>query len=614
MKKIYSILRILCVAFFAASCITDADLDTPNSGEGYLRVKVETNVNTVTRVQELPNGYNAKKLHVEVLDVNGNVAKNTDGTVLSTDDYANSSIFKGSIRVQAGTYSVVAHSANWDGTQSAFNAPYYAGETSVNVQSGKDVQASIECKLANVKVTVNYGELFRRFVSTAQTVVSSPLLGVNSRTFTMNTSNSAFFPVSDLTFKLTINNDASHSLENTITDVKARDHYIINYELSESPMGNEGGIKVYVDDKTNTYTYNIDISVLAKLLTNVTFDVKPAMDITADAFDGTTVTLTGEATGKDLLKNKVVMQYRKKSESDWTVIANDQLQITDIVDGARFKCTLTTLDAGVPYEYQLAQVDEEKPATSSPVDFTLKGQDIYNGGFENWYMDGKVAICGSQADGKYWNSSNAGAATYIGSVTTQDTGFKHGGNSSAKLATKYAVVKLAAASLFTGDFIGLIGTKGAKLDWGVPFTSRPTALKGYYSYVPGSINRGSQPSGVGAPDKGSNDECQIFCALVTEQFHVANADASGYEMTTEIDWENDPRVVAYGQMTQGTSSNGAWQQLNIPLVYHSTTTKPTHLIIVCSASKYGDYFYGSDSSVLHLDDFELSYAGTPTVK
>ena len=85
-------------------------------------------------------------------------------------------------------------------------------------------------------------------------------------------------------------------------------------------------------------------------------------------------------------------------------------------------------------------------------------------------------------------------------------------------------------------------------------------------------------------------------------------------MTTEIDWQNDPRVIAYGQMTQSTSSNGAWQELNIPLEYHSLTKKPTHLIIVCSASKYGDYFYGSDSSVLHLDDFEFVYGDEPSVK
>ena len=78
-------------------------------------------------------------------------------------------------------------------------------------------------------------------------------------------------------------------------------------------------------------------------------------------------------------------------------------------------------------------------------------------------------------------------------------------------------------------------------------------------------------------------------------------------------WQTDPRVIAYGAVTQKTSQDG-WVEFTVPFEYHSLTTKPTHLIIVCSASKYGDYFYGSDSSVLHLDDFELVYGDTPTVK
>ncbi|MDE5712626.1 MAG: PCMD domain-containing protein, partial [Muribaculaceae bacterium] len=30
-------------------------------------------------------------------------------------------------------------------------------------------------------------------------------------------------------------------------------------------------------------------------------------------------------------------------------------------------------------------------------------------------------------------------------------------------------------------------------------------------------------------------------------------------------------------------------------------------VIVCSASKFGDYFCGSSSSVMYVDDFELVY-------
>ena len=599
MKKIFSIFSLLCTTFFVASCTSDVEV--AEQGEGYLKLQLETIVSTFTRT-DVPASYDAKKLYVAILDENNEVAKSAEGVSLQTDDWDNSETLKGNIKLVEGNYTIVAHSANWDGSNSAFDAPYYAGSTTVTIRRNEANTASVTCTLANVKVTVNFDDNFKKYFESAKAEVTSAMTGVTARTFVMGqTTGSAYFPVADLSLKVTVNNDATKTQTNEVKDVKARDHIIVNYSVGD-PVGNQGKITVYTDDATQTYTYNILIP--RKNLTNV-----EAKNVTPWS---TFAELSGKASLEKNDFNNVILQWKKQADSDWTTVANDALTI----DKGNVSYKLKGLAPSTAYSYRFVYDNgTDEAINSNEVNFTTEAQTtLYNGGFENWYSEGRIDYCGNAADGKYWNSSNGGAATYIGSVTTQDTGFKHGGNSSAKLATSWAVVKLAAASLFTGDFIGLIGTKGAKLDWGVPFTSRPTALKGYYSYVPGSINRGSQPSGVGAPDKGSNDECQIFCALVTEQFHVANAEASGYEMTTNIDWENDSRVVAYGQMTQGTSSNGAWQQLNIPLVYHSTTKKPTHLIIVCSASKYGDYFYGSDESVLHLDDFELVYGDEPSVK
>lgn len=602
MKKIFSIISLLCATFFVASCTSDVEV--AEQGEGYLKLQLETIVSTFTRA-DVPAGYNAKKLYVAIQDENGQVAKDAAGVSLETDDWDNSETLKGNIKLAEGTYTIVAHSANWDGSNSAFDAPYYAGSATTTIKRNTLNTASVTCTLANVKVTVNFDDNFKKYFESAKAEVTSAMTGVTARTFVMGqTTGSAYFPVADLSLKVTVNNDATKTQTNEVKDVKARDHIIVNYSVGD-PVGNQGKITVYTDDATQTYTYNILIP--RKNLTNV-----EAKNVTPWS---TFAELSGKASLEKNDFNNVVLQWKKQADSDWTTVANDALTI----DKGNVSYKLKGLAPSTAYSYRFVYDNgTDEAINSNEVNFTTEAQTtLYNGGFEKWYTDpnnSKIAICGSASDGKYWNSSNSGAATFIGSVTTQDTGFKHGGNSSAKLATDWAVVKLAAASLFTGDFIGLIGSKGAKLDWGVPFTSRPTALKGYYSYVPGAINRGSQPSGVGAPDKGSNDECQIFCALVTEQFHVANAEASGYEMTTEIDWQNDPRVIAYGQMTQSTSSNGAWQELNIPLEYHSLTKKPTHLIIVCSASKYGDYFYGSDSSVLHLDDFELVYGDEPSVK
>lgn len=596
MKKIFSILSVAVLALTAVSCSNDELVDAE---VGYLQLGVETNGTTLTRAGA-PTGYDARKIYVEVKNASGDV-------VASTDDIDNDETMTGNnyLTLAPGQYTVTAHSANWDGSGSGMNTPFYYGETTVTVKAKTLTTAKVTCTLANVKVTVNFSADFQESFARATATVESAIDAVSSQTFTMGSNRgSAYFPVGNLSATLSVFNKSgqgySHFQE--ITGVQARDHYIINYTVAAS--GNQGKVTVQVDPTTNTYTYTFEVprkggtslSTYAANAWSTFANLSAAVTAKKDDFDA----------------SKLKMQWKEASASDWTDVDGSLLTVsgTDVLDVA-YK--LTGLAPETAYTYRLTYVTDEEEVLSSEVNFTTEAQTaLYNSGFESWYSVERVDICGNEADGKYWNSSNAGAATYIGSVTTRDTEFYRSGSSSAKLATAWAVIKLAAASLFTGDFIGLIGTKGAKLDWGVPFTSRPTALKGYFSYAPGALNRGTQPTG--APAKGENDECQIFCALVTEQFHVANAEASGYEMTTGIDWENDSRVVAYGQMTSNTNSNGQWEELNIPLEYHSLTTKPTYLIIVCSASKYGDYFYGSDASVLNLDDFELVYGDEPTVK
>ena len=590
MKKIFSILSIICFSVFAVSC--NNETEGPDEQKGYLKLDFETYVSTNTRaVTPLPAGYNARTLAVKITDGQGNV-------ILETEDVANDNRFKGNIKLDPGTYTITANSAGWDGSDSGLNSPYYSGFTTVTVRAKVISPATVILTQANVKVSVKFDDSFRTNFSNVECYIHSSNEEVTMRRFTLsNTISSAYFPVGPLTFVLNVTNKSGqqYSMTKDVTDVKARDHFIINYKLAEA--GYAGGVTVKVDDATQSYTFDIEVPRQSSTSLNAS---------AANAFT-TFAYLSGAVTAKtsEFSENNLSLQWKKSTDADWTSVPASQLTKGE-QDSYSYK--LTNLTPATEYSYRMNYNDGNTNVNSNEVSFTTETVGtIYNAGFENWYMDGKIAVCGQQGDSKYWNSSNAGAANYIGSVTTQETSFKHGGNSSAKLATASAAGKLAAASIFTGDFIGLVGIKGAKLDWGVPFNSRPSVLKGYYSYTPGSIDKGNQPSGVGAPAKGEPDECQIFCALVTELFHVANTDASGYELSTNIDWQNDPRIVAYGQMTKNTSSNGEWQAFNIPLVYHSLTKKPTHIIIVCSSSKWGDFFYGSSSSVLYLDDFSLEY-------
>lgn len=70
-------------------------------------------------------------------------------------------------------------------------------------------------------------------------------------------------------------------------------------------------------------------------------------------------------------------------------------------------------------------------------------------------------------------------------------------------------------------------------------------------------------------------------------------------------WNNE-KMVAYGELVSGETIKD-YTSFTIPLQYRDYSTKPTYILIVASASKYGDYFTGSTSSVLLLDECELVF-------
>ena len=81
----------------------------------------------------------------------------------------------------------------------------------------------------------------------------------------------------------------------------------------------------------------------------------------------------------------------------------------------------------------------------------------------------------------------------------------------------------------------------------------------------------------------------------------------------------DPSTIADGDLIihkDGYILNGAekvdstpweWSEYTIPLNYHTMDQIPTHIIISCAASQYGDYFTGCSSSKLWIDAVELIY-------
>ena len=258
MKKIHYILSTLLLAVLVVSCSQDFEME---GNQGYLSLSISSLTSTHTPGETrsaVPEGYDAKTLHVEILDASGAVIK-------STDNFAEDEEFQGNILLTSGTYTIVAHSANWDGEGSAFDAPFYYGRTTITVKPKSLVTATLTCTLANVKVTVNYDQSFVRSFKSAVTTISSTLADVMPLGFVMNEiTQSGYIPVGSFDAKLEVVNktDENYSMTRSFTDVKARDHYILNFKLADEGHlgdGTGGGIHVEVDESTNTYTFTFEV-------------------------------------------------------------------------------------------------------------------------------------------------------------------------------------------------------------------------------------------------------------------------------------------------------------------------------------------------------------------
>ena len=95
----------------------------------------------------------------------------------------------------------------------------------------------------------------------------------------------------------------------------------------------------------------------------------------------------------------------------------------------------------------------------------------------------------------FWGSGNgegsegvSGSADMGITITAIDTADKIHGNQSVVAQTSSMVGMLAAGNLFTGQFAGLVGTSGGKVNFGRPWTSRPSAMRIWCKYSTGKFN------------------------------------------------------------------------------------------------------------------------------
>ena len=301
-----------------------------------------------------------------------------------------------------------------------------------------------------------------------------------------------------------------------------------------------------------------------------------------------------------------------------------------------WKAELKGLTPSTEYTYNLLLNDE---VVGEPLTFTTEAAPkIPNGSFEyaslvagESYYKFYDPNCGvAEGQTMFWGSGNGegaegvnGSASMGITITYVDTNDKVHGNQSVKAQTSSMVGMLAAGNIFTGQFMGLVGTSGGIVNFGRPWTSRPSALKLYCKYNTGLINIVNN-NNLGV-SKSDYDRAQVKIAIGTWPYKTyggtkeSPVQVNTTEESTFVDFFTDNHTIANGELiiyNDGYSINkGAkvskttseWVEYTIPLDYRQLSTYPTHIVVSCAASQFGDYFTGYDQSALWIDAVELIY-------
>lgn len=410
-------------------------------------------------------------------------------------------------------------------------------------------------------------------------------------------------------------------LENIeVTSLKLGPEGLTDYSLSLSQMKDfTDGISVEVTSFGLTEVWNLFIEQ-----TELSVEISKVNPWTKEAYV-TSLGVAGVENG---------FFYRKKTGQEWIRVPE-----TDITaDGGTFTAHIKGLEPETSYEvYAISGEDKteikefqtapaaELPNASFEYASKVAGKDYYK------FYDPDCGV----ADGAFmfWGSGNGegsegvnGSANMGIVITYIDTNDKVDGKQSVRAQTSQMAGILAAGNLFTGQFAGLVGTSGGKVNFGRPWTVRPKALKLYCKYSTGPMDIVKEsPPGVNLVKGETYDRAEIKVAFgywdykkyggtKNSPVHIDTTNPS-----TFVDFNSDKSTIGNGNLTlyhDGYSLNGAqmtkavtdqWVEYTIPINYRDIDTLPTHIIISCAASQFGDYFSGCSSSKLWLDKFELLY-------
>lgn len=300
--------------------------------------------------------------------------------------------------------------------------------------------------------------------------------------------------------------------------------------------------------------------------------------------------------------SNVEIGYREMG-GEWT-----KLRASAGSEANHYNAMANDFNANRTYEYAMF-IDSKQVGRALTIK-TPDGAQIPESGFEHWtHLNGKVWCPTATYGVGLWDTGNHATGS-IGSenLTYASDDIRPGstGQKSAYLHSIKAgisvggmtVGKFAAGNIFIGSFVKIEGTGGI-VDFGKPFTftARPKALRMWIKYNAGTIDFAGDINASGA------DLTKIFVCLcnTTTPYRVNTNDSS-----TFFDPTKAANVVALSNYESRTSIP-EWTLLELPIEYKDENTKPNFLVLTLTCSGYGDYFAGSTSSWMYVDDVEFVY-------
>lgn len=472
--------------------------------------------------------------------------------------------------------------------------------TSLKITSGAELLAdSAACK--------NYD----KFPTTGFTSLDSIPLSSDTRmdftnpvTFTLRT-------YQDYVWRVTVNQIIQRDIEvEGMTDyvidansrtviVYVKDQELTNLNVTKMNLGGEYGTvspdPTTIKDYSSPVKFNVRRSWEEYSYEWTVYVYPDNGETNSGSTDAFAMTTRATVNGKVQSGKTPVVEYCKQDEASWNTVPAANVSVS----GNTFTATLTGLSPSTTYKYRISV---DGTAGSELTFTTAAATPLENGSFDDWSSE--VATNGTLwqpwSTSSFWDTGNRGATSIADSNSVPTSETCNGTGKAASLETKWIVMKLAAGNIFTGSYVRTDGTNGV-LSFGREFSSFPSKLRINYKYTSATIDKIGEDALSYL--KGQPDSCHIYIALTDwdQPLEIRTRPSE-----RQLFDKNDSHVIAYAEYISG-NSDSQYQQKDLVLDYRYMNRTPKYILVVASASKYGDYFTGGVGSKLLIDNFELIY-------